>query len=165
MSEDSVYYRVEDAKVRKALVLAIARTDDALKDALGDVAGKVVDDAKRKAPKAANHKDRGKTLAQSIYYRVRANGLYIRSNKKYSAIQEFGGSTSPHEITPKKAKALAFNGIVRTKVNHPGGTIKAKHYIGDAMGENVTWIDSQIAQALEDALVRGGLNRGNHEPV
>lgn len=50
--------------------------------------------------------------------------VFIEGNKlkifmvDYAKFIEFG--TLPHVITPNSKKALAFNGIVVRKVNHPG---------------------------------------------
>lgn len=53
----------------------------------------------------------------------------IGSNMQYAAILEFGGTTSPHVILPKRKKALAFGGKCYGKVNHPGSKIEGRHYV------------------------------------
>ena len=53
----------------------------------------------------------------------------IGSNVEYAAILEFGGTTAPHVILPKRKKALAFGGKCYGKVNHPGSRIEGRHYV------------------------------------
>ena len=53
----------------------------------------------------------------------------IGTNLVYAAIQHLGGKTSAHKITAKNKKALAFGGIVRKSVNHPGSEIDARPYL------------------------------------
>jgi len=53
----------------------------------------------------------------------------VGTNKAYAAIQHFGGTTSPHVIRPKFARALAFGGVVVRQVNHPGSKIPARPFL------------------------------------
>lgn len=53
----------------------------------------------------------------------------VSNNKKYAAIQHFGGQTAPHVIRPRNKKALAFGGRVVAKVNHPGSKIPARPFM------------------------------------
>lgn len=53
----------------------------------------------------------------------------VGTNVKYAAIHNFGGQTRPHVIRPKYKKALAFNGRVVKKVNHPGSKIPARKFM------------------------------------
>ena len=68
-------------------------------------------------------------LAASINTKVGNDFAKIGTNKAYAAIHQFGGKTSAHKIVPKKKKALAFGGIVRKSVNHPGSTIPARPFL------------------------------------
>jgi len=147
---DDLFFTVDDKKVRDALTLAIAKQDPELQGALGDIGQHVAKAAKRKAPKGKNHKG-GMTLEASIAHRVLRSGVIIRSNKKYAKAQEFGVTTSAHEIIPRKKKALAFNGIVVKKVQHPGGTIKGKHFMSDAVDESTDYVNDRINAALDDS--------------
>ena len=47
----------------------------------------------------------------------------------YAAIHHMGGKTSAHKIVPKNKKGLAFGGIVRKAVNHPGSEIDPRPYL------------------------------------
>ncbi len=53
----------------------------------------------------------------------------VGTNVVYAAIQNSGGTTKPHVILPKNGKALAFNGRVVRKVNHPGSKIPARPFM------------------------------------
>ena len=52
-----------------------------------------------------------------------------RGADKYAAIHQFGGKTKPHVIQAKNKKALAFGGIFRKSVNHPGSNIPARPFL------------------------------------
>lgn len=68
-------------------------------------------------------------LAASISTKAGNDFARIGTNKTYAAIHHFGGKTSAHKIVVKKKKALAFGGIVRKSVNHPGSTIPARPFL------------------------------------
>ncbi|KNC93288.1 phage virion morphogenesis protein [Trabulsiella odontotermitis] len=53
----------------------------------------------------------------------------VGTNVEYAAIHQFGGETRPHEIRPRNKQALAFNGRVVKKVNHPGSKIPARPFL------------------------------------
>jgi phage gpG-like protein len=62
----------------------------------------------------------------------------------YAAIQEYGGTTPPHEIVPVKARALAFAGAAgpafARRVRHPGSRLPARSYLAsarDALGDEI----------------------------
>lgn len=76
-------------------------------------------------------------LVASITPGSSSNSAWVGTNKPYAAIQNNGGKTKPHKIVPRNKKALAFGGIVRRAVNHPGSVIPAREFmvISDA-GEN-----------------------------
>lgn len=53
----------------------------------------------------------------------------------YGRIHQFGGTTSPHVILPRKAKVLRWAGsgggsVFARSVNHPGSVIPARPYVG-----------------------------------
>lgn len=66
-------------------------------------------------------KKTGRMLA-SLNYQVSANTLILgfdgARDAKLAAIHH--GGTDPYVISPRNKKALAFAGIVRRRVNHPG---------------------------------------------
>lgn len=73
----------------------------------------------------------------------------IGSNVAYAAIHQFGGQTAPHVIRPRNKKALAFNGRVVKKVNHPGSKIPARPFLpadknGRLQPEAARAIDSDV---------------------
>lgn len=68
-------------------------------------------------------------LASSIQAQSDANSAVVGTNLVYAAIHQFGGKTGPHQIRPLNKKALAFGGIVRKVVNHPGSKIPARPFL------------------------------------
>ena len=74
----------------------------------------------------------------------------------YAAIQEYGGTTAPHEIVPVKAQALAFAGAggqtFSRRVRHPGSVIPARAYLGGALDALRDDIAGGLKEAVLDAL-------------
>ena len=74
---------------------------------------------------------------------------------KYAAIQEYGGHTSPHEILPDKAKALAFvvgaATVFARRVEHPGSEIAARAYLSSSLDEQRDEIVAELAAVAIDA--------------
>lgn len=68
-------------------------------------------------------------LAASVQAFHTSDTAGVGSNKVYAAIHQLGGQTRPHEIRPRRKKALAFGGRVVKKVNHPGSKIPARPYL------------------------------------
>lgn len=68
-------------------------------------------------------------LEDSITSKADANFASIGSNMVYAAIHHMGGKTKAHKIKPKNKKGLAFGGIVRRAVNHPGSEIDPRPYL------------------------------------
>lgn len=149
---DELEFRVDDRGVRDALALAIARSDPEMAKAILKTGQIVSEEAKRRAPKAHPHRSKGKTLADSIFAKVLSRSAVVRSNKRYASIQEFGGHTGAHEIKPRKKKALAFGGGVYRKVSHPGGTIRARHYMWGALDAKTHEVEDEISKAVDAAL-------------
>jgi phage gpG-like protein len=74
--------------------------------------------------------DRG-TLRKSISFNAFPDGsVIIGSNMVYSRIHQEGGKTGAHVIKPRHKKALAFKGIVRRLIKHPGSDIPARPFLG-----------------------------------
>ena len=106
--------------------------------------------------KAAKRCKKSGQLAASITSRAGDDFARIGSNKKYAAIQHLGGQTLAHTIRPKKKKALAFGGIVRKSVNHPGSNIPARPYLPMARGNKLQpGAERQILAIALDALAKG----------
>lgn len=68
-------------------------------------------------------------LASSIVTVSDNDSATVGTNVEYAAIHQFGGKTKPHVILPRNKKALAFNGRVVKKVNHPGSDIPARPFL------------------------------------
>ena len=86
--------------------------------------------------------------------------LFAGGDLKYAAIQEYGGVTSPHEILPVRAKALAFmtggEQVFAKVVHHPGSHIPERSYLRSSLAEMAAQIDAEMKSAVVDA-VRGRL--------
>lgn len=77
-------------------------------------------------------------------------GLF--SNVVYARIHEFGGTTRPHVIAPKRANVLAFQKggqqVFARRVHHPGSKIPARPYIRPAVEFAARNIDPHLAWAM-----------------
>jgi phage gpG-like protein len=82
--------------------------------------------------------------------------IFAGGDLKYAAIQEYGGVTSPHDILPSRAKALAFMtsaGEVFAKlVHHPGSRIPERSYLRSSLADMAETIDAEMKAAVLDAL-------------
>lgn len=68
-------------------------------------------------------------LASSVETHSDSTSATVGTNLKYAAIHQFGGRTRAHTITARKGKALAFGGIFRRQVRHPGSNIPARPFL------------------------------------
>lgn len=70
-------------------------------------------------------------LAASIRVFYNSTSATVGTNVKYAAIHQFGGTTGPHVIRPKRKKALAWAGARHPfkKVDHPGSKIPARPFL------------------------------------
>lgn len=69
-------------------------------------------------------------LRDSITARAERSRVTVGTNVKYARILHLGGKTRPHDIVPKKAKALSIPGIgFRKRVRHPGSLIPARPFL------------------------------------
>lgn len=98
-------------------------------------------------------------LRDSIVESVTDTSAGIGTNVVYAAIHQFGGQTRPHVILPKNKKALAFNGRVVKKVNHPGSKIPARPFLpidknGNLQPEAVSGIESAVQEYLQSVFDR-----------
>ena len=82
-------------------------------------------------------------------------GMTFVNGVPYAAIQEYGGTTGPHEILPNVAKALVFEipGGLRfaARVEHPGSKMPERSYLRSELHD----MSAQILQSLQDAVQRG----------
>lgn len=92
-------------------------------------------------------------LAASVTSSHDATSATIGSNKIYAAIHQFGGKTKPHVIRARNKQALAFGGIVRKSVNHPGSNIPARPFLPvDAQGNLQQDTQSAVMSVVNDYL-------------
>ena len=68
-------------------------------------------------------------LMKSVTQKSSATQAIVGSNLPYARIHQEGGQTKPHIIRAKNKKALAFGGILRKLVHHPGSKIDARPYL------------------------------------
>lgn len=91
-------------------------------------------------------------LASSIVQSSNSTSAAVGTNKKYAAIHQFGGTTSPHVIRPRNKKALAFGGRVVKSVNHPGSVIPARPFLSITQSgqDKILSKTSQYLRSLTD---------------
>lgn len=80
--------------------------------------------------------------------------VYSSGDVKYAAIHEYGGTTSPHVIEPKKASVLAFIGkgggqVFARKVNHPGSKMPERSFMRSSLHD----MSTEISLGLKTAVV------------
>ncbi|HTX50258.1 MAG TPA: hypothetical protein VME40_12815 [Caulobacteraceae bacterium] len=84
--------------------------------------------------------------------------VYSAGDLKYAAIQEFGGVTSPHDILPDRAKALAFlaggQQVFARVVHHPGSRIPERSYLRSSLAEMAGQIETDIKAAALNAIAQ-----------
>jgi phage gpG-like protein len=84
--------------------------------------------------------------------------IYSGGDLKYAAIQEFGGVTSPHDILPDRAKALAFlaggQQVFARVVHHPGSRIPERSYLRSSLAEMTGQIEADIKAAALGAIAQ-----------
>ncbi|WP_337050178.1 phage virion morphogenesis protein, partial [Serratia fonticola] len=79
------------------------------------------------------------------------NSATVGTNVEYGPIHQFGGKTRPHVILPRNKQALAFNGRVVKKVNHPGSDIPARPFLAltsDDEEKIVTTVSEYLFKSL-----------------
>ncbi len=81
--------------------------------------------------------------------------VFSSGDVKYAAIHEYGGTTKPHIIEPKKANVLAFTGkggetIFAKKVNHPGSKMPERSYMRSSLHD----MSTEISLGMKEAIVR-----------
>jgi len=82
--------------------------------------------------------------------------LFAGADLKYAEIQEYGGVTSPHDILPARAKALAFlmggQQVFARIVHHPGSRVPERSYLRSSLAEMADRIETEMKAAALDAL-------------
>lgn len=67
-------------------------------------------------------------LSSQLFWDISGGTLEVGSTMPYAPIQNFGGTTKPHDIVPRYKKALAFGGGIFRRVHHPGSKIPARPF-------------------------------------
>lgn len=101
-------------------------------------------------------KNKTGTLRRSITPTVKTEGSSITgevaTNIEYAAIHEYGGRTKPHDIFPRKGRALAFmmggKKVVVKSVHHPGSVFPERSFMRTALNE----MRPEIRAAFQDAI-------------
>lgn len=75
-----------------------------------------------------------------FYYQVEGDALVYRTNDWKAVFHHFG--TKPYTITPTKAKALRFAGMMRKRVHHPG--LPARPLVGFPASDEVMTADIAV---------------------
>lgn len=105
-------------------------------------------------------------LARSIAYKVDVTDdsvygrVFSSGDVKYAAIHEYGGTTAPHLILPKKAKALAFlsstgDQVFAQKVNHPGSKMPERSFLRSSLRDMSSEISTGMKKTVIDAVRKG----------
>lgn len=88
--------------------------------------------------------------ADSLYGRVYSTGV------PYARIHEYGGTTSPHDIFPRNAKALRFlmggRVVFSRHVHHPGSVIPERSYLRSSLTEMYDQIQNDMKEAMKRSL-------------
>jgi phage virion morphogenesis protein len=89
-------------------------------------------------------------LAASITGQSSATQAIVGTNVIYGRIHQLGGKTRPHVIRARRKKALAFGGILRKMVNHPGSKITARPFLalGPTGGTKIETTATQYLRTL-----------------
>lgn len=113
---------------------------------------------------ARNLNVRSGNLKNSIRMeRVGPAAVVVGTHLPYGRIHEFGGTTRPHEIRPRRKKALRFQvggGFVFAKVvRHPGSRIPARPHrapaLADAESPMVAIFSNEMDRAVREADLAG----------
>lgn len=93
----------------------------------------------------------GQSLYSSITSQASGNTAAVGTTIKYAAIHQFGGTTRAHRIVAKNKKALAFGGVMRRAVNHPGSVIPARPFLVLTRGDEEK-IEQKVSDYLRNAI-------------
>jgi phage gpG-like protein len=134
-------------KVNKSLTKAITILTLELKDYIirNKLSGQVL-----------NH--RTGRLWRSIQQKVSSSNnevigtVFSAGDVKYAAIHEYGGTTPPHIIEPKTAKALYFNGRFAMRVNHPGSKMPERSYMRSSLRDYQSKIQTSLNAAIAEGI-------------
>lgn len=78
--------------------------------------------------------------------------IFSSGDVKYAGIHEFGGTTAPHVIVPKKASALAFmlggKQVFAKKVNHPGSKMPQRSFLRSSLKDMSVEISTEMKKSV-----------------
>ena len=73
---------------------------------------------------------------------VDATSVEVGTNVEYADPHQFGAVIPPHVIEPRNKKALMVPGVgPRRRVNHPGGVIEARPFLGVSVHDEAEILD------------------------
>lgn len=107
-------------------------------------------------------KNQSGTLRRSITPAVKTAGAVltgeVATNIEYAAIHEYGGRTKPHDIFPRKGRALAFmmggKKVIVKSVHHPGSVFPERSFMRTALNEMQPEIRSAFEAAVSEVINR-----------
>ncbi|RBP03810.1 hypothetical protein DFR50_14258 [Roseiarcus fermentans] len=152
----SIRFSFEHANFDARIDAVLPDTEDALERALGPVASDMADAARNAALAHIRFEGTkpGQYLASIYGGTFRGPGVvggFVRSGSPLAHLLELGASTPAHDILPKAAAALAFDGsagqVFASIVHHPGATIPAYPALSPAFDA----ARGAIAAAIESA--------------
>lgn len=146
------------AQIAEAFARLPTRVESALVRKMGELESELIDRVRQKLSGEVLNVRSG-ALRDSIRGN-RSTGLIVvvgSFGNPYAAIQEFGGTTSAHEIFPSKASVLAFaagdgHEVFARIVRHPGSRIPARSYLQSSLDEMEPRIQRGLTDAVEQAL-------------
>lgn len=140
----------------KALVNAMRKSPDQMREGLNLALIKIGNKLSAEAKTDHGYTRRSGSLQRDTGYKIlnTQTGFLLRfglGNDPTNASSKYGyvihEGCDPYVIVPKDKKALAFNGIVVKKVNHPG--IKKDQFIYEAAKNNKQYINRELDTAIK----------------
>jgi phage gpG-like protein len=82
----------------------------------------------------------------------------VATNVEYAAIHEYGGKTKPHDIFPRKGRALAFmmggKQVIVKSVHHPGSVFPERSFMRTSLNEMTPQIRDAFENAVSEVVAR-----------
>lgn len=102
-------------------------------------------------------------LRSSIRFLVQENDneidITFGTDVPYAAIHEFGGTTAPHRIEPRRKSFLRFmlggKEVFSRGVDHPGSRIEARPFLAPGVADEAPRFRQEIDELLERAALDG----------
>ena len=97
------------------------------------------------------------TLRSSINTKIQQSSTSVTAtvgtNVKYAAANEYGAVTPPHQILPKRGRALAFewkgSQVFFRSVQHPGSKIPERSFLRSALDEMRPLIQTELEAEVQ----------------